>query len=64
VSKLELSNTHYDVYDRESDYWRDMEDALPNKKDPSKAATDEGQDNNKPTHSISQDSKNIPMGDK
>lgn len=53
-----------DDYDRESDYWRDMEDALPNKKIPSKAATNEGQINNKPTHSISQDSKNIPMEEK
>ena len=30
-----------DDYDRESDYWRDLEDALPKEKSSSKAATED-----------------------
>jgi len=41
---LRIGNTHADVYDRESDYWQDMEDAqnaqIEAQKNSSKAATD------------------------
>ncbi|MEK5331981.1 hypothetical protein [Lysinibacillus sp. FSL W8-0992] len=40
---MRIGNTHADVYDRESDYWQDIEDAenaqLKAQKNSSKAAT-------------------------
>lgn len=44
-----------DDYDRESDYWRDLEDVVPKEKSPSKAATDDEQLKNIITSSISQE---------
>jgi len=42
---LRIGHTHADVYDRESDYWQDIEDAqnaqIEAKKSLSKAATDD-----------------------
>ncbi|WP_421927683.1 hypothetical protein [Lysinibacillus capsici] len=42
---MRIGHTHADVYDRESDYWQDIEDAqnaqIEAKKSLSKAATDD-----------------------
>jgi hypothetical protein len=42
---MRIGHTHADVYDRESDYWQDIEDAenaqMKSKKILSKAATDD-----------------------
>lgn len=44
---MRIGNTHADVYDRESEYWQDIEDAqqaqMEAQKNLSKAATDDKQ---------------------
>ena len=60
---MRVGYTHSDVYDRESDYYRDLEDAIPKGKNSLPAPTSkEGVNNN--TNSITHDSKNIRVGDK
>lgn len=48
-----------DDYDRESDYWRDMEDAIPKEKSPLPAATDKEQFKDIDKNSIARNSENI-----
>lgn len=55
---MKLGYTHSDVYDRESDYWRDMDDALPKEKNSLPAPTSKEQFKDKFTNSIAQDLKN------
>ena len=56
---MRLGYTHYEVYDRESDYWRDMDDALPKEKNSLPAPTSKEQIKNIHTDSIARNSKNI-----
>lgn len=44
-----------DDYDRESDYWRDLEDAVPKEKNSNSSANENEQLKNKVTSSISQE---------
>jgi len=55
VFRMNRGYSPIDDYDRESDYWRDLEDALPKEKSSSKAATEDEQLKNKVTSSISQE---------
>ena len=52
-----------DDYDRESDYYRDLEDALPKQKNSLPAPTSKERLENNNTNSITHDSKNITVGD-